>query len=249
MELIVLGAHGTWPTPGGATSGYLLRHDGFNLWLDMGSGTMANLQRYVDLLDVDAVVISHAHPDHIVDIYPFFYARYFHPERPLGLPLFAPPGAFERASALISESGMEHMSLAFDVREVEPGQSFEIGPFRVGTAPMRHPIPTMGMRFEAEDGTIFAYSADTGPSHELVRLARGADLLLSEATWPEALEELPPLHLSPAQAGEHGARAGVGRMILTHIWPTNPRDKAMERAGEAFGGPVAIAEEGMKEEV
>ena len=243
----MLGSHGTWPLPGGATSGYLVRHEGFNMWVDMGSGTMAKIQEHLGLLDLDAVVVSHTHPDHLVDLYPLFYARSFHPDRPEGLPLFVPPGAYERAGALISESGAADMKRVFDIRTVELGGSFEIGPFRVLTAEMRHPVPTLGMRIEA-DGSVLAYSADTGPTEALVELARGADVLLAEATWPRDVEGLPPLHLSAAQAADHAARAEAGRLVLTHIWPTNDRSAAAEQASARFAGEVTVAEEGMKVE-
>jgi ribonuclease BN (tRNA processing enzyme) len=244
MRLVVLGAHGTWPLPGGATSGYLLQHDGFNLWVDLGTGTLANLQRHVGLLDVGAAVISHRHPDHLVDLYPFFYARLFHPERPAGLPLFAAPEVLDRVRALVSDQGAADMARVFDHRMVEPGQEFRAGPFRVRTAPMYHPVPTLGMRVEA-GGKAVAYSADTGPTEELVQLARGADVLVSEATWPDPPADGPPTHLSGAQAGEHAARAGVGRLVLTHIWPTYDPSAVAERAAGRFDGPVILAEEGL----
>jgi ribonuclease BN (tRNA processing enzyme) len=244
MKLTVLGAHGTWPLPGGATTGYLLRHDGFALWVDLGTGTIANLQRHVDMVDVDAAVISHRHPDHLVDIYPFFYALLFHPQSPRGLPLFAAPEVFDHARSLLSDSGGAEMADVFDLRTVEPGDVFEAGPFTVRTAQMQHPVPTLGMRIEA-GGAVLAYSADTGPTDALVDLARDADLLLSEATWPDPPEGARSIHLSGGQAGEHAARAGAGSLMLTHIWPTYERSTVAERARETFGAEVVLAEENM----
>jgi ribonuclease BN (tRNA processing enzyme) len=206
---------------------------------------MANLQRHIGLLDLDAVIFSHEHPDHFLDLYPYFYARLFHPENPAPLPLFAPPGAFGRARSLVSDSGRVNMGRAFDVREVDPGDDIQIGPFRILTAPMRHPVPTLGMRFEA-DGATLAYSADTGPTEALVSLSRGADVLMSEATWLEAPQEVEPLHLTGREAGEHAARAGVGTLLLTHIWPTFDHEEVADRARETFQGPVVLAREGLE---
>jgi ribonuclease BN (tRNA processing enzyme) len=242
VELVVLGSDGTWPRAGGAASGYLLRHDGVSVWIDAGTGTMANLQRYVDVLDVDALVISHAHPDHFVDVYPFYYARLFQPDGPAPLPLFAPPGFLALASSIMRNGGTEDLGRVYREHAVEPGSTFEVGPLRVRTAPMRHPVPTLGMRFEA-DGASIGYSADTGPTDELIELARGVDLLVAEATMLDATDRSTELHLSGRQAGEHAARADAGSLMLTHL-RTDDRDGLRERAASAFDGPVSLAEQG-----
>ena len=241
MELTVLGSGGGWALANGAACGYLLQHDGFNLWVDAGTGTLANLQAHVAIPDVDAVVISHRHFDHFLDLYPYFLARYYPvPDRLPKQDLFAPPGMFEHALQLEPE-----LAGAFDAHVVELGSGFEVGPFSIRTAPMRHPVPTLGMRIEA-DGTALAYSADTGPTDELVRLATGADLMLCEATWLAVPPAAGPFHLTPPDAGDLAARAGVGRLVLTHIWPTNDREETRGMAEAAFGGPVDVAEVGMR---
>jgi ribonuclease BN (tRNA processing enzyme) len=248
MELIVLGAHGTWPKPGGATAGFLLRHHGFTLWVDLGTGTMANLQRHVGLFDIGALVISHSHPDHLVDLYPYFYARHFSDERPEGTPLYCPPEVLARGMALFGEDTQAAVARSFALNEIEPGTAFEAGPFRVTTAPMAHPVPTIGLRVES-DGASLAYTADTGPTDALGKLADGADVLLSEASWQEDGRERLPIHLTGRQAGEAARDAGVDSLILTHIWPTLDRSRSAAEAAEAFPGEIVLAEEGMVREV
>ena len=245
MELIVLGAGGGWAQAGGAASGYLVRHEGFNLWVDAGTGTMANLQEHIALEDIGAIVVSHRHFDHFLDLYPLFLARWYRKNGPRlsGLPLYAPPGMFDHALQLEAD-----LPMAFDPNVVEPGDSFQAGPFRVRTAPMRHPVPTLGMRIEA-DGQLLAYTADTGPTEDLIGLARGADVLLSEATWLDLPPTAEPLHLTPAEAGEYARRAGAGRLVLTHLWPTYDRAAMTERAEGAFGEAVMLAEVGTKVEL
>lgn len=240
LELVVLGSGGGWPRPNGAACGYLLRQDGFNLWLDAGTGTMSNLQMHVGLHQVNAVAISHRHFDHFLDLYPFFLSRWWPLDgRPPALPFFAPPGMFEHALQL-----EEDLGAAFDVHPVEPGDPFEVGPFRVRTVPTAHPVPTLGMRVEA-GGAALAYSADSGPCDALVSLARGANLFLCEATSLEPRSG-DPIHMTATEAGEHGARAEVGRLMLTHIWPSLDRNEAAARAGVEFGRPVELAVEGMR---
>jgi len=202
---------------------------------------MANLQKRIDLLDVDAIVVSHRHFDHFLDLYPYFLARRYHlGQRPDPVPLYAPPGMFEHALQLEAE-----LTGAYDPREVELGRSFRVGPFRIETAPMAHPVPTLGMRIEA-DGSVLAYSADTGPTDELVGLAREADLLLCECTWLERPATAPPFHLTPEEAGRLAARAGAAKVLVTHIWPAVDRETVRQRVAEAFGGPAVLAWEGME---
>ena len=102
MELTVLGSSGTWPNADTATSGYLVQHDGFNLWMDAGTGTLANLQQHIDIPDLDAIVISHEHPDHFVDLYPAFYAWHYGELGEPGLPVFVPTDFSQRLADLVS---------------------------------------------------------------------------------------------------------------------------------------------------
>ena len=248
MELTVLGASGTWPVPGAATSGYLLQEDGFNLWLDAGTGTLANLQQYIAMRDIHAVVISHEHPDHMVDLYPCFYARHYGALGDPHLPVFVPKGFPAIAESVISEPSREVMRTAFDWRELEPGEEFRAGPFRVRAEAMAHlGLEALGFRFES-DGVSLAYTGDTGPTHHVVDLARGADVLLSEATWQDG-NELLPFHLSARQAAQQAKEAGVGTLLLTHIWPTSDKEVSRREAAEEFDGPIELATEGLRLEI
>jgi ribonuclease BN (tRNA processing enzyme) len=248
VELIVLGASGTWPEPGTATSGYLVRHDRFNVWVDAGTGTLANLQRHIELAELDAILISHEHPDHIVDLYPCFYARHYGRLGDPHLPVYAPSGFPARAEELVSEESRTVMRDAFDWHEVSPGERFEVGPFSVRTEPMSHlGLVALGFRLET-DGTALAYTGDTGPTSKVHDLGRNTDVLLSEATWQDS-DELLPFHLSARQAAVHAREAGVGLLILTHIWPTSDKGVSQAQAAEEFNGPIELATEGLRHQV
>lgn len=244
----MLGASGTWPYPGGSTSGYLVRQDGFNLWLDAGTGTLARLQEHIDIADVHGVLITHAHPDHFVDLYPFFYARFYGEMGPHDIPFHAPTGLFDLAAEVVSIDSQVAMNVTFAVNNLEPVDEFEIGPFRIRNRPMEHlGMAAVGYRIESEDG-VLAYSGDTGPTHDLEVLAKDADMLLSEATWQDR-DDLLPFHLSSRQAGEHATRAGAGRLVLTHIWPSLDKEVSRSQAAEAYDGPIDLAAEGMRTKV
>lgn len=248
MKLTVLGASGTWPNPDTATSGYLLRHDGFNLWVDAGTGTLANLQKHIELSEIDGVVISHEHPDHFVDLYPCFYAWHYGELGEPGLPLFVPTDFTQKLADMVSIDSQVVMRRAFAFTEIAPGESFEIGPFSVKTEPMAHlGIPALGFRFQT-DGRVFAYTGDTGPTHHVEDLARDADLLLAEATWQDR-DDLLPFHMSSRQAAIHARESGVDRLVLTHVWPTLDKEVSKAQASEEYDGPIDAAVEDASFEV
>jgi ribonuclease BN (tRNA processing enzyme) len=249
VEVVVLGAHGTWPSAGGATSGLLVRSGYHNLILDLGTGTVARLQEHVDLFDVHGVVISHSHPDHVTDLYAYLMARLFSPERPPMIPLYLAPKILERFAPLLTDdSGDMKVEEGFDLSVMEPRTDVTVGPFRITTAPMAHSVPTVGVRVEAE-GAAMCYSADTGPTDELVTLASGCDLLVAEASWQDDGIGRPPIHLTAKEAGEIATRTGCRRVVLTHIRPYLDKERSREEAATTFSGEVEVATEGLTEEV
>lgn len=250
MELIVVGAHGTWAPAGGATSGFLVRHEGYTILLDMGSGTVAKLQEHIGLFDLDAVLISHSHPDHVVDLYTYLFARIFSPERPSPIPLFVAPKVVERVTPLLADdSGDMKLAQGFDVRPIEAGDEVEAGPFRIAARAMTHSVPTVGVRLEADDA-VLAYSADTGPTDELTPLAREAGLLIADASWQEdGAGGRPPIHMTAREAGEAAATAGSERLVLAHLRPYLDPEGSLREASEVFTGPVRVAAEGLRMEI
>lgn len=236
MRLLVLGRNGPFPAPGEACSGYLLEAGGWGFLLECGNGVLGRLQLHLSLERLRAVVISHLHPDHTSDLFVLRYA--LEGERRRGrradpLPVWAPPEPEEEFRRLPYKD-------AYEVRPYRPGEAFEIGPFRVLSAPARHFIPAAALRVES-GGRALAFSSDTGPSAAVAGLARGADLLLCEANLLEGESEG---HLNGRQAGELAREAGVRRLVLTHFYPGTPLEELALRAGEAFGAPVEVAEEG-----
>ncbi|MEO8476680.1 MAG: MBL fold metallo-hydrolase [Actinomycetota bacterium] len=248
MELTVLGASGTWPAPGGATCGYLVQHEGTNLWLDAGTGTFAKLQEYIEVGEIAAIIVSHGHPDHFVDVVPCFYARHYGRMGDPALPFYSPEGFMELASLLVSEGGRNVMAEAFDFRTLRGGETFKVGPFSMEAFEMTHiGVRALGYRIEA-GGKVLAYTGDTGPCDTAVELARGADLFLAEATYQDA-SNLMPFHMSASQAGDAATAAGAGRLMLTHLTPDLDPEVSRTEAAATFDGPVDIAVQGLRIEV
>lgn len=216
MRLTVFGGCGAWPAAGQACGGYLLERDGFRLLMDPGYAVLPRLLATIDAAAVDAVVVSHEHPDHCADLNPLLRARALADEPPAPLPVYAPPGAVDAVLALDS---MRAMSRAVDQVPLADGERVRIGPFDLTAALLPHHVPNLGLRI-SDDTETLTYSGDAGPDPALVELARDADLLLVEATYPDAVpDEDAGLLCSAVQAAEQGAAAGARRIALTHLWP------------------------------
>ena len=248
MDLTIVGCSGSFPGPDSATSCYLIEADGFRLVVDLGNGALGPLQRYVALDRIDAVFISHLHADHCLDMCSYQVFRTYHPVgSPLPpIPVYGPagtPARLDRATAIELPSPMASVGDRFDFVALAPG-TVEIGPLRVTLDRVNHPVETYGFRFE-HNGRAIAYSADTGPCEQLVRLADGADVLICEASFVDA-EGLPPdVHLTARQAGEHAARAGAGELILTHLVPWNSAEEVFAQAASAYPGAISLARPGL----
>jgi ribonuclease BN (tRNA processing enzyme) len=242
MRVTVLGGTGAWPGAGQACSGYLVEHQGFRLLVDPGYAVLPRLLERMTAEDVDAVLVSHGHPDHCADLHPLVRARALAPDPPAALPVYSLPGAVDAVMALDRPGALDH---AYARHEFTAGERFEVGPLQVDTGLLPHFVPNAGMRLTAA-GRSVAYTGDTGPHPDVVALARGADLFLAEATYPEVVPERFAGMLSTArQAGGYAARAGVGRLLLTHLWPGTPPAVAREAAGTDFSGPVEVALPGL----
>jgi ribonuclease BN (tRNA processing enzyme) len=243
LDLTVLGSAGSHTGVGRACSGYLVRAGGTNLLVDAGNGSTANLQRLVAFRDLDAIIISHRHIDHCVDLIGAFYALRFDPAVDRRIPLYAPPEVFETLTGLMSGDSAMEFAEVFDHHLVEPGDHVAVGEASLTFARANHPPPSVSVRIEG-GGRSIVYSGDTGGSQELVDLARGAGLLLCEATWAGELTDHPPdLHLTGREAGRIAKVAGVDLLVLTHIAGATDRAQVLSEAREAFDGPVDLADD------
>ncbi|HEX6450066.1 MAG TPA: MBL fold metallo-hydrolase [Trebonia sp.] len=242
MKLTVLGGCGAWPTAGTACSGYLVEHDGFRVLIDPGYATLPRLLEYCDAASVDTVLVSHGHPDHCADLNPLLRARALGDRPAPRLPVHAPPGALSAVLAL-DRPGM--LDNAFELREFTPGSGFAVGPFSVRTWLLPHWMPNAGFRLHAA-GTTLAYTGDTGPSPDLPALARDADVLIADASYPEHVPDDSVPYLSSARhAGQVAATAGAGRLVLAHLMPGTDPDASVRAAAGGYGGNITVAAPGL----
>lgn len=230
LKLTILGCSGSYPGPGAAASGYLVRGGDTTIWLDAGSGTFSNLQRHIDLDDLDAIVLSHEHPDHWADLEGYRVACAYVLGRP-AVPVYAPAG--------LSTKVYGGFRPAVDWQTVADGDERRIGNLGLGFSRTDHGPETLAVRIDGAGGCL-AYTADTGPGWSLEALGPGIDLALCEATYL-ADQEGTAGHLSARQAGAMARRAGAGRLVLTHLWPTVDPAASVAEAEAAYGAPVTLA--------
>ncbi len=259
MLITVLGKSPSWEDAGGACSGYLVEHGDMRILVDCGNGVFGKLRQRRDYLTVDAVVLSHLHADHFLDLVPYSYALTYAPrqqpvpvdrwpgtERPARPRLIAPGGARETFRRVVGAWGNEDLiENAFELAEYEVSSTLEIGSLRFSFHEVPHFLETCAIRAESSNGAgRLAYGADSSPSAELVRFATGSDLFVVEATLPRPERTGVRGHLTPREAGEHGREAGAKRLLLTHISDELDALWARDEAASAFGGPVDVAREG-----
>ena len=254
MELIVVGCSGSVSGPESPASAYLVQTtaagETYSLLLDCGPGAFGALYNYLDPRRIDAIGLSHLHPDHCVDLCGYYVAARYSSTAPWpGQVLFGPAGTASRLARAYSaeESGGDAdpgIAEHFAYRDWQPVQS--AGPLILRTIRVSHPVEAYAIRVDdtGPGGGSLVYSGDTGPTEALVDLARGADLLLIESAFLDRPDNPPNLHLSGREAAQIGAAAGVGAVLLTHIPPWYDRDEVLAEATGHFPGPVSLAAPG-----
>ncbi len=256
MRLTVIGCAGSYPGPGSPASCYLLEADGvdpgaggqaagprpWRVLVDLGSGALGALHHYVDPLTIDAVLLSHLHADHCLDLCGYYVMRKYHPTGPQArLPVWGPSdtaGRMARAYDLPEDPGMNG---EFDFRPYEG--TFSLGPFVIEPVPVEHPVEAYGLRITA-DGHTLGYSGDTAPCEGLDQVAFGVDLLLVEASFRTGDDNPPGVHLTGADCGDVAVRVGVDRLVLTHVPPWFDGEEMLAEARAVHQGRVELARPG-----
>ena len=259
MRLTVLGKSPSWQDAGGACSGYLVEDGDAVVVVDCGNGVFGKLRQYHDYTEVDAVVLSHFHADHFLDLVPFAYALTYAPKQqpvpvhtwpgtddPARPDLYVPPGATEGFRRVVGAWGNEDLiDNAFHIKEYDKSSELQIGPFTFNFHPVPHFTETYAMCIKSQNGGgRLGYGADSRPTPDLCEFVEGCDVLLIEATLPRPERTGQRGHLTPGEAGEHGSAAHVKRLVLTHISDELDPEWAREEASKHFDGPVEVAREG-----
>lgn len=243
MDVTVLGCGAAFPRPGGACAGFLVSNGDDHLWMDAGNGTLSRLLQLISLQDLDALVLTHLHSDHIADTLPLMYALGLTDARDGQLPLYAPKSVAANVGAVLGGASRDMFERVFEVRPLK--DAFDIGSLHVVPFQTKHPGDTNGLRITAGDRTL-VYTSDTSLFPELVDSCRDADLLISEATYLDGREADPGVHMFAREAGAVAKQANARSLVLTHILPTYGPEMAVAEASQEFDGPLEAAVEGKR---
>jgi ribonuclease BN (tRNA processing enzyme) len=255
LKLTVLGWTSGISGPTSPQAGYMLQTDETTLLFECGAGVVAELQKQFEMTDFEAMLISHLHADHIVDVMELVVHRRYNPiwdepgyER--RLPTWAPAEAPERLAYAYAPTAAaretESLTDVFDFRTIEDGTKLTVGDIEVEVIAVQHSIECYGFRFTA-GGRTLGFSSDTGPCDGVMKIARDADIFLCEATWNQSREA--SSHLSGREAGRIAKEAGAKRMLLTHIESWVDQDEIIGEARGAYGGEMERVEAGRAYEV
>jgi len=265
LKVTILGKSPSWQDAGGACSGYLVQSGKTNVLLDCGNGVFSKLRLHLDYVDLDAVVISHLHADHWLDLVPYSYALTYAPKQqpvpvhiwegtdnPARPRLIVPPGARGVFRQVVGAWGNDDLiETAFELEEYAPGETVEVGELRATFQEVPHFMQTFAVDFASVNGRggRLTYGADCRPGEEIVEIARDTDLLIVEATLPRPERTGVRGHMTPAEAGEHAREAGAKRVVITHISDELGDEWAKTEAEKTFKGDVDVAREGAVYEV
>jgi ribonuclease BN (tRNA processing enzyme) len=248
MRLTIIGCAGSFAGPRSPASCYLVQAEyegrSWSLVLDLGNGALGALQRHVDPMAIDAVMLSHLHADHCLDLCGLYVMQKYWPDpgSHSAIPVYGPRGTRERMARAYDLTPPERMDSEFDFRELVDGEAVRIGPFIITPHRVNHPGEAYGFRVEA-DGKVLAYTGDTDACDALKALCHHAALVLSDSAFIDDRDVAQGIHLSGSRAAQAAIEAGeVQRLMLTHIPAWNDPAVCRAQAAAVWPGRVELAE-------
>ncbi len=249
MELIVLGSSAAYPSFGKACSGYLLREDKTQILVDCGTGVLSNLFKWADPAALNAIVLTHMHTDHFLDIYPLRYYLQYEAGISSPIPVFAPKSGKEHILQLVNEKRKGIFTEFFEFDSIYEGMNIDVGPMALDFFMVPHAGETFGVIVTGRKRVVFSADCGLGAKSILKSAAFGADLLVCEATLQDGNASLEKVHLTAEQAGEIAQEAQVKKLMLSHIWSGLNWQVSQSQAEKVFGGRVILAAENLKLEI
>jgi ribonuclease BN (tRNA processing enzyme) len=244
IKVTVIGYWGGYPAVGEATSGYLFEEDDFRMLVDCGSGVVSQLQKYIKLEKLDAVVLSHYHHDHVADIGPLQYGMLIQTSlknRIESLPIYGHQEDIEGFSRL--SSAPYTIGYPYD-----PNKILKVGPFTISFTKTNHPVPCYALRISSNDKTV-VYTADSSFNQEFIGFSQNADLLICECNFYAGTDGSKAGHMNSTDAAKIGQEASVKHLLLTHLPHFGDHQELVEDANRMYKGNVQLAQTGWKLEL
>lgn len=239
MKITIVGHWGGYPPANGATSCYVVEKDDFCLVIDLGSGALAKLQNYYSIEEIDAVILSHYHHDHIADVGVLQYAMVVHHQ--LG-----------RTDKILPIYGHQEDHVAFEQlthdftagRAYDPQRVLNLGPFEIRFLKTNHPVPCYGMKIQC-DNCIIIYTADSSYDENWICFAEEADLLIADCNFYANQRSDKAGHMTSIEVAKIAKKAKVKHLILSHLPPYGDPSQLIVEAKQLFTGPIDLAREGL----
>ena len=244
VKLTIVGQWGGFPKRGGASSGYLLEHDGYRLLLDCGSAVLSKLQNYVHVINIDAVILSHYHTDHIADIGVLQHAIMIESlvqEQTFTIPIYG----HTREMQAFQKLTYKDYTVA---KEYDVNEQLQIGPFTIEWIETLHSVPCFAMRIMV-DGKVLVYTGDTAYFEQLADFSENADVLLSECNFYKGMDGAKAGHMTSEDVGIVAQTARVKQVVLTHLPHFGEVQQLISEVKEQYDGHVLLAEEGLTIEI
>lgn len=239
MRITVIGCSGTYSSTGSSCSSYLLRTATTAVLLDAGPGSSMELQRHIDLADLDAIIISHEHPDHWTELPSLYHAYRYGIER-FGVPLYGTAGTETALLAVTPEAN----ETAFEWTTIDQQSMLTIGDIDFRFSLTDHPVETLAILAKSSEAAI-GYSADTGPDWSPEEFGCPIDVFVYETTLPDEMEDWGIPHVTGRQAGVRATAAGVGHLVITHVPPGHDAQDRERSTATTFEGEISVAEPGL----
>ncbi len=239
MKLTVVGFWGGYPAVNSATSGYLVEHDNFKLLIDCGSGVLAQLQNYIEVTELDAVILSHYHHDHVADIGPLQFARlisFYMGKSVTQLPIYG------HQEDMLGFSALNHKEYTKGIA-YNPSKPLEVGPFKIEFLKTTHPVPCYAMKVSTNDGS-FVYTADTSYQESFIPFTKGADLLICECNLYAHQDGKAAGHMNSHDTAKVAQGADVPQLLLTHLPHFGTVEQLVEEAASIYKGKIDLAYKG-----
>lgn len=237
MKLTILGYMGGFPTNGVGTTAYLLEAQGFHLLIDVGSGALLSLERHLDPKQLDALILTHYHPDHIADMGVLQHVfQLKNPDKVLPI--------YGHAESDLHELRNSNFTKAIDYDGETP---LTIGPFHISFMKTIHPVPCYALSLtETETGKKLVFTADSGYLEAFIPFSKDADVLLADANFLQGKENH-KVHMTASEVGKIAKLANVKKLILTHLQPDGDWEKLLAEAKKAAEHvPVQLAEKDLE---